>query len=316
MNGSNFKKTAFISLSLVVVPAIANNQTIIGAQAAQHFHHKKNGHFYIQLASFSNKANASRFEKNIQRNTHKKVSVIQKNGHYIVRVGPLDSAEQVRKVGNTLDSNQTPSKPVHTPVHNPVHVTEPTYTPVTHHPEKEPLSTPVPNLQYGPYVGASVGPIINVSGSPYSYGGAEGTLSVGYSALKNDQYYIAAEFFGGDSLNVHNTYDHRTGAGVQTSWTYGVDLIPGLRMGPEGLFYLRGGFANTHFPNVNRTKTGWRAGLGGQLPICSTALNLRLEYVVAGYRRSHSTEPVPVGDVYTNQFNVGLLYQFDQSGTK
>jgi len=309
MNSSNFKKISETLYCFAVIPSIAHAQLVIGTQAAKNISQHKNGPFYIQLGSFSHRTNALRFEKSIAAKVHINASVIKKNGHYHVRLGPIQNAKEVQEIGYSLDPKMMEPYKKNT--------AKPTDTPTTYHPEKEPLSQPVVYLKQGPYLGVSAGPIINVTGGPYSYGGVEGTLFGGYSALKNDQYYLAAEVFVGDSLNIHHNYDPITGTGVQTSWGYGADLIPGLRISHhDGLIYLRGGFENSHFSNINQTRTGWRAGMGSQLPIYSTPINLRMEYVLSGYHRSKPVDEHFGRIAYVNQFNLGILYQFDRSRIK
>lgn len=164
----------------------------------------------------------------------------------------------------------------------------------------------VNDAQSGPYLGASVGSRENATGRPTVYGGVEGTIFVGYSLLRNEQFYAAAELFGAGNENIHDSRLTVPGRpGVRTSWSFGADLIPGIIINDDFLLYLRGGFIDSRFTDLGTEKVGWRAGLGVQTPIICEQLNLRLEYIVSGY-----TSSVAIGKPFGNQANLGLLYQF------
>ena len=106
-----------LTISATQSLAIQSSRTIYGLANAQHFQAKQNGAFYIQLGSFSNKFNAANLEKSARAKTKFPVMTHQKNGNYVVTVGPINSAAEVRSAGYALVAaaprvRQVASRPV------------------------------------------------------------------------------------------------------------------------------------------------------------------------------------------------------------
>lgn len=162
---------------------------------------------------------------------------------------------------------------------------------------------PCPCFAAGPYIGGSLGMRDNIgSRDSGAYRGIEGTLSAGYGTMLSPCWYLAGEFFGGDSINLQ---DHHAGVqGVRTSWSYGLDVIPGFMLTDYVLAYARGGVVRTRFSDRGVNATGGRAGLGLQTSLCQ-CWDLRGEYVYT-YYGSVST----LGKPQSDQVNVGLVYKF------
>lgn len=72
---------------------------VYGLANAQDYAGKGHGKYYIQLGSFNDKLNAYRYSTSIQAKTKYKVKIELKNRNYLVIVGPLKSAAEVREVG-------------------------------------------------------------------------------------------------------------------------------------------------------------------------------------------------------------------------
>lgn len=157
------------------------------------------------------------------------------------------------------------------------------------------------------YIGASIGPVVNITGSPSAFQGFSGILSLGYGAFLQPNFYLAGEIFGQGIAQIKNYNNNSTGlSGKQTS-AFGLDIIPGYMITDYVLGYIRLGVDRGHFNNTgsgNSNATGWRVGLGGQTNIYQN-WDLRGEYVYNQYNNIST-----VGKVLSNQFNLGLVYKF------
>ena len=72
---------------------------VYGLAKAQDYAGKGYGKYYIQVGSFDDKLNAYQFSRKLQAKTKYKIRVELKNKHYLVVVGPLKSAVEVRALG-------------------------------------------------------------------------------------------------------------------------------------------------------------------------------------------------------------------------
>lgn len=178
-----------------------------------------------------------------------------------------------------------------------------------------PINQPCYTFQAGPYVGASVGPRINISGNPFTYAAVEGTLSAGLGHLWNQRFYLAGEVFGGDSVKL-KTFGQgplpESVNNVRSGWSYGFDLLPGVMINDHTLAYLRGGVVNTQFISntnigtVTKSPTGWQLGLGMQTNVYKN-LDARVEYIYSRYQKVNN----PLISIQSaNQANLGLVYKF------
>ena len=93
-----------VVLSFMTSPLISQttSQTILGLPTAEHFQSKVGGKFYIQLGVFSKKENANRLEKSVRLKTTYPTHVQHKKGRYIITLGPLPSAAEVRAVSRAI----------------------------------------------------------------------------------------------------------------------------------------------------------------------------------------------------------------------
>lgn len=162
---------------------------------------------------------------------------------------------------------------------------------------------PCPTYVYasGPYLGLSAGVRNNYTSSPFVYKGLEGTVSGGWGIMLNPSWYLAGEIFAGTSTNLKN-YTH-DGVGVKSSWSYGIDIIPGFMITDYVLTYLRAGISNTRFTNQSTNKSGWHVGLGGQTNITGN-WDLRGEYIYTQYSNVSG-----IGKPQADQFNLGIVYK-------
>ena len=95
-----------VCLSVLSAPSFSRQSAtlVYGLANAQHFSAKHSGAFTIQVGSFSNKNNALRLQSGLRAKTKKPVNLLLKNGHYIVTVGPVSTAEAVRTLGRDLNN--------------------------------------------------------------------------------------------------------------------------------------------------------------------------------------------------------------------
>jgi opacity protein-like surface antigen len=167
---------------------------------------------------------------------------------------------------------------------------------------------PCPVYQYttGPYIGFSVGPRVNYTGSPTTYVGIEGTLSLGWGVMLDPSWYLAGELFGADNAELDNWRARGVAphGSVKSTWTWGGSIIPGYMITDYVLGYIRLGGVSTHFSNQGTNKSGWQVGLGGQTALAPN-WDLRGEYVYTGYGSVSG-----IGKPNADQFNLGVTYKF------
>lgn len=168
---------------------------------------------------------------------------------------------------------------------------------------EKPMVCPTYQYTAGPYLGLSVGSTTSYTHTPTVYQGFQGTLSAGWAGMLDPMWYLAGEVYVGDSAQI-NDYKAIGGNGVRTSWTYGLDLIPGVMITDYVLLYLRAGVVTTRFSDISTYKTGWQAGIGAQTNIYEN-WDGRIEYIYSGYGSIDS-----IGKPTVNQANIGVIYKF------
>lgn len=102
-----------LGLSLVNLSSMAA-QTIYGLQRASQLNSNSSSDFYVQVGSFKSKANAQRVKSALQNKTQKPVSLRQKNGYYVVTIGPLHSAAAVRETARGIGGASAVVRVAHT----------------------------------------------------------------------------------------------------------------------------------------------------------------------------------------------------------
>jgi opacity protein-like surface antigen len=162
--------------------------------------------------------------------------------------------------------------------------------------------------------------------------GFSGIASIGYGMMVNPMFYVAGEFFAGDTARLSNKHNND----IRSTWDYGFDVIPGVLVADCVLGYVRGGVIRTQFKgHDNRGRTGWRVGLGGETQIVQN-WDARLEYIYNQYGKSSSgrdrehhgfvtTTSTTTGfgtgfrhhghhgkgnNIRAEQFNLGVVYKF------
>lgn len=273
--------------------------------------HHKNGKYRLQLAAFHNQNNANQYRNKIATKTTVPIHVMRSrksNDIYQVIAEPITSTSALKEICSLVSYPTIPRKTAAvslTPtqkINKPVVLTKPETVAVTSHEWKD--MTPSSDFKAGPYVGASLGLQQNITGTPTIYSGLEGTLSLGYGHLWNQRYYLAGEVFGGDSVKLKDYPEISTGNSVRSTWSYGVDVLPGFMINKNALVYARGGVVRSRFNEIDAEKTAWQIGLGGQTNVYKN-LDLRAEYIYSLYQNIEG-----IGKPQINQFNVGLVKKF------
>jgi opacity protein-like surface antigen len=153
-----------------------------------------------------------------------------------------------------------------------------------------------------PYVGADLGINTLTSSSGTNYRGIPLNIFAGYGSTINTNLYMGGEIF---LTPFTGRISSAGGNGLRTTYSYGVDILPGVMFSDHTLGYLRAGVVRTHFTSGSQNKTGGQLGLGIQTNM-TQYLDIRTEYVFTAYSKVQ-TSSSPRSDA----FKVGLIYKFE-----
>lgn len=169
--------------------------------------------------------------------------------------------------------------------------------------------------------------------SDMSTNGFVGGLFGGYGMYWNNFYYLGGELFANDSgasdsistsTNVPGIGYASSNAKINAHWSWGISLLPGLKLNDSALAYLRVGFSDVGFAS-NDTFSSQGATLNGSAsPSQFTLLQYGIGLEVAFYQNfsvrgeynhinygsfndSNTTTKFSPSD---NQFMAGLVYHF------
>lgn len=153
-----------------------------------------------------------------------------------------------------------------------------------------------------PYIGGSVGVRTNTSASGLDFRGMPFSLFLGYGGIINQNLYLGGELFGTvGTLSLENN-------GLQSTYGYGLSILPGIMFSDHTMGYLRAGVIRTQFKPTgvsDSTRTGGQLGLGLQTSLTQN-MDLRLEYDYSAFK-SFSGVTNPRSD----EFDLGLIYKFE-----
>lgn len=99
------KLSVAIGFSLISFTS-ASAQTIYGLHQASQFSSKASSDVYIQLGSYKNKSYALRAKSQAQRKSKRPVLLKEKNGYYVIFLGPFRSATEVRTAAREFGVTQ------------------------------------------------------------------------------------------------------------------------------------------------------------------------------------------------------------------
>jgi outer membrane immunogenic protein len=181
-----------------------------------------------------------------------------------------------------------------------------------------------------PYVGADLGlnsssfSLKNSAGNKTNLhsSGVTGGLFAGYGVTVNQNIYLGGEAFvnTGSMSTSTKTTNTRTTDKLKTTYSYGLDFMPGYKFTESTMAYLKAGIVRTRFkltqnaPTSNlsgsseNTVTGGQLGLGLQTDVSSNVA-VRGEFLHTSYNSftAFGSKVKPTN----NQVNFGLVYKFN-----
>lgn len=140
-----------------------------------------------------------------------------------------------------------------------------------------------------------------------TYQGLTGMLNLGYGTWMYDCFYLAAEVFGNTkpyTLNKDND-ESEINNFLKTGYAYGYSIVPAMVIENSVVAYLRLGYVQTDFPNLDAKPHAYQAGIGLEYPF-QDCWSLRTEYVYTPYRSVEG-----VGTIYSNQVTLALVYRLE-----
>ena len=156
------------------------------------------------------------------------------------------------------------------------------------------------------YIGPSV--MLNYLSADHSnYHALSPRVSLGYGGIVTDNFYLAGELTATPgSIDLKNDYTKGTNENTKITHTYGLSIIPGIKVTDTTMVYGRIGAVESYFNSQNKTAAGAQVGLGVQMSI-APSWDLRGEYIYTGYRSVSSS----VGSPKSNAIGVGLIHNFN-----
>jgi opacity protein-like surface antigen len=162
------------------------------------------------------------------------------------------------------------------------------------------ISTPA--FAGAPYVGASTGVLINTADN-VDFRGLPGTIFAGYGAGVGQGFYVGGEVFV--TLGSATITDN----GLESGYSYGFGILPGIMISDHTMGYIRIGLAQTKFSPTNEgnsTVTGGQLGLGLQTSLTQN-WDLRGEYTFTSNKSISGVSGNPRTDTTT----IAMVYKID-----
>lgn len=181
-----------------------------------------------------------------------------------------------------------------------------------------------------PYVGAKLG-LHSTTGSlktqagekitAKSGRGIDGGIFAGFGADIDQHFYLGGEIFA-DAQRSHSSKKN-VDAGtklvtVQSKYSYGASVIPGVKFGQSSMVYGRVGVVRSRFDvkeqttansrSAGRNATGGQIGVGVQTDV-SKNVGVRAEFVHTAYKNFKAFDNT--FSLKDNQVNFGVFYKFD-----
>ena len=186
---------------------------------------------------------------------------------------------------------------------------------------------PKPQSAYNVYVGAGVSRDAFNYEEPIAKGykddkggkGWNGDLFAGVGYTFQHRYYIAGEIFGSLS-NAKLAYYDKNAAGkfykeeLQAKHSYGISLIPGVKLSDSTMMYGRVGLNQTKFEckekgtSESKNKSGLQLGLGVQTMVANN-VSLRMEYDWNHFG-DIKAKGIKADNLTTNQVKLQVAYHF------
>ena len=287
-----------------------------------------NAQYIIELGIFKHQSLAISYQKKIKHLTQYPVQIryVDRLDSHMVVLGPVNNDADLQHACKKILDQKHPAKHnhvlhtqkkinlVYTNSNNPVN--QPSKTEHIVHEAQHAQQA----YQYAPhpYVGGNTGLLLNTSGVPATYAGLEGTIFTGFKVQLKHEFYIAAEFLGSNSHIIKNAYRTILPITAQSSWIYGLHVLPGYAINDFTSFYVPIGAVRTAFVKSangipGQSRTGFQVGLGTQNKITKN-IDVRLEYLFTDYHKRTDLPRLASlqrAHMYGDQFSFGVVYLID-----
>lgn len=334
MRGNGVNIILFSTLFLAQTPCYSDTKTFYSLSRASDFQTEKKGDYFIQMGNFSQHLNAVAFEKELRKNVEFPVAIHHSKASFIVIVGPMHTAEEVRKASHQLSSSEIHSETPFSEAPKPVVMSQ-------EHFLRDDVKMNLPEQPWFVGLGAGV-QRLNIDNPIYVSNGSNFSYPYNYdqfSTQTNAQAVVAAEFgyrwrnsspwvsgqkwFPGYAISLYYNHLFSTDVGDQIeqysipaftnyryTWKTSADVLlaiaklnlieyeqftPFIQVGLGGSFNHASQYGETPYPNVTqRINPAFRDNTSGSF---AYDLGAGIDW------RFHP------------QFSVSLLYQFQNLGS-
>jgi opacity protein-like surface antigen len=166
----------------------------------------------------------------------------------------------------------------------------------------------------------------------------KGNVFAGFGYLFEDVFYLGIEPYfssgttteGNEKLDGGGTGSYVTEFTSKQKYSYGIDLLPGLRVNRHALIFVKGGYTRSRFTTTieneppgddvthtnNHNVNGYRLGIGAEIAPEDTNIRLRVEFNHDRYQEYTATftngvESLGIKTQPTvNSIMLNALYQF------
>jgi opacity protein-like surface antigen len=129
-------------------------------------------------------------------------------------------------------------------------------------------------------------------------------FSLGYGGNTTQYYYFGGEIFV-NPFSALVTNHHQTGPTIRNTHSFGISIIPGVRLNESSMLYARIGGIDSHFTYNNNNDVGLQVGLG-LLTTVSMNWDIRGEYNYTTYRSMTG-----IGAPRSDWYGIGAVYRFE-----
>jgi opacity protein-like surface antigen len=148
--------------------------------------------------------------------------------------------------------------------------------------------------------------------------GWNGDIFTGVGYTFQNHYYLAAEIFGNLSSAKKTAVTSAMGgysvkAEFKNKFSYGISLIPGIKVSDSTMMYGRIGLNRSKFEfsaggqSVSKTKNGLQLGIGAQTMVANN-VSVRMEY---DWNRFGDIKAFGDKKLTTNQVKLQVAYHFE-----
>ncbi|MES2217240.1 MAG: SPOR domain-containing protein [Pseudomonadota bacterium] len=261
-------------------------ETLYSLDSALKFHSEATGNYYIQLGCFKTKEHADKLVQDVKFRTDDPVTLVEKNGWFIVTLGPYHSSEDVRAISNVLAlflkaNTQSDEAPAETKKVVPVPATAAVEKPVekpklaVHHPHKKNKYVKNQYAKYKDHAYIHV-KLLRAHGNWY----IAGNLGVWAPIVSNTMRVNNGTGFpnpaGLDSYSTNTRWGGSIGLGTGYRWQRDARWLPvysvGLRY--QHLFATNIGQQVTQFSTPEFTNYNYTLNVASDVLLLATKLNL------------------------------------------